>query len=244
MIEVRNLTKVFGETVAVDDVSFDVARGEVVGFVGCNGAGKTTVMRVLTSFAAATSGDAYMGGYHVFWDSNEARRIIGYLPEDTPLYTDMRVSEYLMFRARLKEVPACLRKRRVAECIDRCGLADVSRRVIGQLSKGFRQRVGLAETLVGDPKILILDEPTAGLDPIQVREARELIRELGETRTVLVSTHILPEVEMICGRTIVIDNGKIVADGPTADLIAESGAGERLEDVFIRLTGERGEGPS
>jgi ABC-2 type transport system ATP-binding protein len=153
----------------------------------------------------------------------------------------MRVAEYLMFRARLKEVPACLRKRRVAEGIDRCGLSDVSRRVIGQLSKGFRQRVGLAETLVGDPKILILDEPTAGLDPIQVRGARNLIRELGETRTVLVSTHILPEVEMICGRTIVIDEGKIVADGRTQDLIAESGPGEHLEDVFIRLAAKRAE---
>ena len=242
MIEVRNLTKVFGETVAVDDVSFDVARGEVVGFVGCNGAGKTTVMRILTSFAAATSGNAYMGGYHTFWDSDEVRGIIGYLPENTPLYSDMRVHEYLMFRSRLKDVPACLRKRRVAECIDRCGLSDVSRRVIGQLSKGFRQRVGLAETLVGDPKIIVLDEPTAGLDPIQVRGARNLIRELGETRTVLVSTHILPEVEMVCGRTIVIDKGKIIADGPTADLIAESGTDEHLEDVFVRLAAERGEG--
>lgn len=244
MIEVRNLTKVYGETVAVDDASFEIARGEVVGFVGCNGAGKTTTMRILTSFAAATSGEAYLGGHHVFWDSDEVRRIVGYLPEDTPLYTDMRVAEYLMFRARLKEVPACRRKRRVAECIGRCGLAGVGRRVIGQLSKGFRQRVGLAEALVGDPKILILDEPTVGLDPIQVREARELIRELGETRTVLVSTHILPEVEMICGRTIVIDRGRIVADGRTQDLIAESGAGGRLEDVFIRLASKSGEGAS
>jgi len=240
VIEVRNLTKVYGETVAVDDISFEIARGEVVGFVGCNGAGKTTAMRILTSFAAATSGEAYMGGHHVFWDSDAVRRIVGYLPENTPLYADMRVGEYLMFRARLKEVPACLRKRRVAECAGRCGLAGVSRRVIGQLSKGFRQRVGLAEALVGDPQILILDEPTMGLDPNQVREARELIRELGETRTVLLSTHVLPEVEMICGRTIVIDNGRIVADARTADLMTEAGAGERLEDVFIRLTREQG----
>ena len=240
MIEVRNLTKVYGETIAVDGISFEVARGEVVGFVGSNGAGKTTAMRILTSFAAATSGEAYMGGHHVFWDSGEVRRIVGYLPENTPLYADMRVGEYLMFRARLKEVPACLRKRRVAECVGRCGLAGVSRRVIGQLSKGFRQRVGLADALVGDPQILILDEPTIGLDPNQVREARELIRELGETRTVLLSTHVLPEVEMICGRTIVIDKGRIVADAPTADLMHGAGADERLEDVFIRLTGEQG----
>lgn len=240
MIEVRNLTKVYGETVAVDDISFEIARGEVVGFVGCNGAGKTTAMRILTSFAAATSGEAYMGGHHVFWDSDEVRRIVGYLPENTPLYADMRVGEYLMFRARLKEVPASLRKRRVAECVGRCGLGSVSRRVIGQLSKGFRQRVGFAEALVGDPQILILDEPTIGLDPNQVREARELIRELGETRTVLLSTHVLPEVEMICGRTIVIDKGRIVADARTADLMKEAGVDERLEDVFIRLTAEQG----
>jgi len=241
LIEVRNLTKVYGDTVAVDDVSFEVARGEVVGFVGCNGAGKTTTMRILTSFAAATSGEAYMGGYHVFWDSDEVRRIVGYLPENTPLYNDMRVWEYLMFRSRLKGVPAPLRKRRVAESIDSCGLETVGRRVIGQLSKGFRQRVGLADALVGDPRILILDEPTVGLDPIQVRETRRLIGELGETRTVLLSTHILPEVEMICGRTIVIDAGKIVADAPTADLMKQTGADERLEDVFIRLTAEQGE---
>lgn len=242
MIEVKDLTKVYGDTVAVAGVSFEIARGEIVGFVGCNGAGKTTTMRILTSFAAATSGEAYMGGYHVFWDSDQVRRIIGYLPENTPLYNDMRVREYLMFRARLKEVPACLRKRRIAECIGRCGLESVSGRVIGQLSKGFRQRVGLAEALVGDPKILILDEPTVGLDPIQVRQARELIRELGETRTVLLSTHILPEVEMICGRTIVIDEGKIVADAPTAELMRESGGDKRLEDVFVRITSEQREG--
>jgi len=238
VIEVRDLTKIYGDTVAVDHVSFDVARGEIVGFVGCNGAGKSTTMRILTSFAAATSGTARVGGHHVFWESDQVRRIVGYLPENTPLYPDLRVGEYLLFRARLKGVPACLRKRRVAECIERCGLADVHRRVIGQLSKGYRQRVGLADALVGDPEVLILDEPTAGLDPIQVREARELIRELGETRTVLLSTHILAEVELICGRTIVIDKGRIVADAPTAELRSKAGATERLEDVFVRLTAE------
>ena len=236
MIEVRNLTKVYGETVAVDNVSFDVARGEIVGFVGCNGAGKTTAMRILTAFAAATSGEAFMGGHHVFWDADAVRRIVGYLPENTPLYDDLRVRDYLMFRARLKGVAACLRKRRVGEAMERCGLVDVSRRIVGELSKGFRQRVGLADTLVGDPKILILDEPTVGLDPNQVREARELIRELGETRTVLLSTHILPEVEMICGRTIVIDEGRIVADAPTDELRRSAGREERLEEVFVRLT--------
>ena len=239
MIEVCDLTKVYGATVAVDHASFEIARGEIVGFVGCNGAGKTTTMRMLSSYAAATSGEAYMAGHHVFRESAEVRRIVGYMPENNPLYGDMRVWEYLMFRARLKEVPACLRKRRVAECIERCGLKDVVRRVIGQLSKGFRQRVGLADALVGDPEILVLDEPTMGLDPHQVREARELIREVGATRTVLLSTHILPEVEMICGRTIVIDRGRIVADEPTADLMSKAGGDGRLEDVFIRLTGEQ-----
>jgi len=236
MIEVRNLTKVYGETVAVDNVSFDVAQGEIVGFVGCNGAGKTTTMRILTAFAAATGGEAFLGGHHVFWDADAVRRIVGYLPENTPLYDDLRVRDYLMFRARLKGVAACLRKRRAAEAMERCGLVDVSRRIIGELSKGFRQRVGLADTLVGDPKILVLDEPTMGLDPNQVREARELIRELGETRTVLLSTHILPEVEMICGRTIVIDEGRIVADAPTDELRRSAGREERLEEVFVRLT--------
>jgi len=240
VIEVRNLTKTYGDTVAVNRASFEVASGEVVGFVGCNGAGKTTTMRILTSFVAASSGDAYVGGHHVFWGADDVRRLVGYLPENTPLYGEMRVHEYLMFRARVKGVPACLRKRRVAECIDRCGLPEVRRRLIGQLSKGFRQRAGLADALVGDPRVLILDEPTVGLDPNQVREARELIRELGETRTVLLSTHILPEVEMICGRTIIIDEGSIIADAPTADLIKESHGDERLEDVFVRLTRERG----
>jgi ABC-2 type transport system ATP-binding protein len=242
VIEVRNLTKMYGRTVAVEGVSFEVDRGEIVGFVGCNGAGKTTTMRVLTSFAAATRGEAYMGGYHCFWDSDQVRRIVGYLPESTPLYPDMRVREYLMFRARLKDVPACLRKRRVSECMDRCGLRETGGRVIGQLSKGFRQRVGLAEALVGDPRILILDEPTVGLDPIQVRGTRELIRELGATRTVLLSTHILSEVELICDRTIVIDSGRIIADAPTAELQQQAGADARLEDVFIRLADEQRRG--
>ena len=235
MIEVSNLTKVFGDTVAVDHVSFEVARGEVVGFLGCNGAGKTTTMRILSAFTAATSGQAFVGGHHVFWDSASVRRIVGYLPENTPLCGDMRVSEYLLFRARLKEVPACLRKRRVAECLERCGLADVRHSVIGHLSKGYRQRVGLADALAGDPKVLILDEPTVGLDPIQVRGTRELIRELGETRTVLLSTHVLSEVELMCGRAIVIDRGRIIADARTDDLMEQAGEGGRLEDVFIRL---------
>ncbi|MFW6107714.1 MAG: ABC transporter ATP-binding protein [bacterium] len=239
MIETRDLTKTYGGTVAVDRVSFEVDRGQVVGFVGCNGAGKTTTMRLLTAFAAPTDGDAYVGGHHVFWGADEVRRLVGYLPEDVPLYPGMRVWEYLMFRARLKEVPACRRKARVAECIDRCGLGEVRRRIIGHLSKGYRQRVGLADALVADPPVLILDEPTIGLDPVQVREARELIRELGETRTVLLSTHTLPEVEMICGRTVVIDAGRIVADAATADLMEQAEADERLEDVFVRLTAEQ-----
>jgi ABC-2 type transport system ATP-binding protein len=240
MIEVRDLTKHYGDTVAVDRVSFEVDRGEIVGFVGCNGAGKTTTMRILSAFAAASSGDAWMGGFHTFRDSRDVRRIVGYLPESTPLYAGMRVWEYLLFRARLKGVPACRRKRQVATCAGRCGLDAVRRRVIGQLSKGFRQRVGLADALLGDPAILILDEPTVGLDPIQVRGTRELIREIGETRTVLLSTHILSEVERICDRTIIIDHGRIVADAPTADLRRATGEDGRLEDVFIRLAAGQG----
>jgi ABC-2 type transport system ATP-binding protein len=247
VIEVHDLTKRYGDTLALQGVSFSVSQGEVVGFVGCNGAGKSTTMRILTSFVAATRGDAWMGGYHVFRDSSEVRRLIGYLPEATPLYTEMRVWDYLMFRARLKGVPACLRKRRVGESIERCSLVEVARRIIGQLSRGYRQRVGLADALVGDPRILILDEPTVGLDPNQVREVRALIRELGQTRTVLLSTHILSEVEVLCPRTIVIDQGRIVADQPTIDLMRRFNKDDRLEDVFMRLTnaaarGHRGTG--
>ena len=234
MIEVEHLTKRFGDVVAVDDVTFAVGEGEVVGFLGPNGAGKTTTMRILTSFLPATSGTVRVAGYDPFWESLQARLRIGYLPESVPLYREMRVSEYLFHRARLKRVPACLRKRRVAEVLERCGIRSVARRIIGQLSKGYRQRVGLADALVADPPILILDEPTEGLDPNQVRVVRDMVRELGQRRTVLLSTHILSEVEQICPRVVIISDGRIVADDGTARLTGELDTDDRL---FVQAVG-------
>ncbi|MBM4036763.1 MAG: ABC transporter ATP-binding protein [Planctomycetes bacterium] len=220
--------------VAVDDVSFRVDEGEVVGFLGPNGAGKTTVMRILTAFTPATAGKVRVAGFDPFWEAMQVRERVGYLPENVPLYREMRVVEYLFHRARLKGVAACERKRRIGEVLDRCGINEVASRVIGQLSKGYRQRVGLADALVNDPPILILDEPTVGLDPNQVRLVREMIRDLGERRTVLLSTHILSEVEMICPRVLIISGGRIVAEDKTENLKARMGGS--LEDVFGKLT--------
>ncbi|OHB74257.1 MAG: ABC transporter [Planctomycetes bacterium RBG_16_59_8] len=218
MIDVKNLTKIFPGTVAVDDVSFGVERGEVLGFLGPNGAGKTTTMRILTGFIPPTAGSVSVNNMDVVRQSMEVRRLVGYLPESNPLYTEMRVGEYLTYRAKLKRVPAGARSQRVSDAVSRCGLADVKRRVIGQLSKGFRQRVGLADAIVHDPEIIVLDEPTIGLDPNQVRQVRELIRELGEKRTVILSTHILPEVELICRRVVIISRGKIAAVGTPEEI--------------------------
>jgi len=215
MIKVSNLTKQFAGHKAVDDVSFEVKRGEIVGFLGPNGAGKTTTMRMLTGFLHPTRGAVEIAGFDVFDDPIEARRRIGYMPESCPLYHDMRVDEYLTFRAQIKGVPRkALRGRRDA-VKEQCGLTEVGKRMIGQLSKGYRQRVGLADSLVHEPDLLILDEPTAGLDPNQIREVRELIRTLAERHTLLLSTHILPEVEMSCRRILIINKGRIVAsDSP------------------------------
>jgi len=192
------------------------------------------VMRILTAFTPATAGKVRVAGFDPFWESMQVRRRVGYLAESVPLYREMRVSEYLFHRARLKRVPACERKRRVGEVLERCGIREVAGRVIGQLSRGYRQRVGLADALVNDPPILVLDEPTVGLDPNQVRLVREMIRDLGRRRTVLLSTHILSEVEMICPRVIIISGGRIVAEDDTADLTRR--LGPSLEDVFVRLT--------
>jgi len=214
-IQVEHLTKRYGTTVAVDDLSFEVEKGEIVGFLGPNGAGKTTTMRILTGFMPATSGTVRVGGYDVFSDSLAVRRRIGYVPEGMPLYPEMRVCEYLNFRARVKGVPRHARKRRISEVMERCGITDVQRKLIGSLSKGYRQRVGLAEALVHDPPILILDEPTIGLDPNQIRQVRQMIKDLGGSHTILLSTHILPEVEMTCGRVMIIHQGRlIVSDTP------------------------------
>lgn len=212
MIQVDKLTKRYGETLAVDGITFTVGRGEVVGLLGPNGAGKTTTMRMLTTYLAPTSGRAVLAGRDAIDDPLGVRCRVGYLPENVPLYPEMRVRDYLDFRARLRDVPRTKRRVALDRVIARCKLDDVESRVVGQLSKGYRQRVGLAEAMVHDPDILILDEPTAGLDPIQIREVRDLIRELGEAHTILLSTHILPEVEAVCRRVILIAGGRIAMD--------------------------------
>lgn len=219
MIEVRELTKRFSRHVAVDRISFSVGKGEIVGFLGPNGAGKTTTMRMLTGYLPPTSGSIRIGDHDVFRESVQARRKIGYMPENVPLYDDMRVREYLKFRARLKGLSTREARVRVGEVIDTCGLGDVRRKMIKVLSKGYRQRVGLADALVHSPDLLILDEPTNGLDPNQIRQIRELIKRLGQEHTILLSTHILSEVEMTCGRVIIIDGGKLRAEDSPGSLI-------------------------
>src|SRR5882672_1015783 len=211
MIEVSNLTKRYAGRTAVDDISFTVARGEIVGLLGPNGAGKSTTMRVLSGFMPATSGTVRVAGFDVFHDSDEVRRRIGYLPENNPLHPEMRVREYLKFRARLKGLGWSKSRERVKTVMEQCGLTDVGRRVIGQLSKGYKQRVGLADALVHEPELIILDEPTIGLDPHQIRSVRQLIKDLACDHTVLISTHILSEVEMTCNRVLIMHQGKILA---------------------------------
>jgi ABC-2 type transport system ATP-binding protein len=200
-----------------------VPRGRIVGFLGPNGAGKTTTMRILAGFLTATSGQATIDGIDVFWQPLEVRRRIGYLPENCPLYTEMRVSEYLSFRAGIKGLHGARARKRIHYVLKRCWLEDVRRQLIGTLSKGYRQRVGLADTLLADPPVLILDEPTAGLDPSQIRETRKLIRELGTQHTILLSTHILPEVEMTCDEVIIIHRGRVAAAGTLAELARQAG---------------------
>ena len=211
MIEVEGLTKFYGPKAAIEEVSFEVAKGEVVGFLGPNGAGKTTTMRILACFMPPTSGTARLAGFDIGKQSLEVRRRIGYLPESVPLYGDMTVRQYLTFAAEAKGVPRPERSGRVAGVMERCLIADVQERLIRNLSKGYRQRVGLAQALVGNPEVLILDEPTLGLDPKQIIEIRSLIREMRGERTVILSTHILPEVSMVCQRGIIINEGRIVA---------------------------------
>ncbi len=219
MIEVQELTKVYNGKKAVDAISFEVGKGEIVGFLGPNGAGKSTTMRILTGYISATGGRASVAGCDVFHESLESRKHIGYMPESVPLYADMRVKEYLHFRASLKGLRGHAMRRRVGEVMDVCGLTDVRRKMIATLSKGYRQRVGLADALANKPDLLILDEPTNGLDPNQIRQVRELIKELGQEHTILLSTHILPEVEMTCGRVIIIDEGKIKASDTPENLV-------------------------
>ncbi len=220
MISVSQLTKVYGQTLAVDHISFEVPKGQIVGFLGPNGAGKSTTLRMLTCYLPPTSGGATVNGFDIFHQSEQVREHLGYLPENVPLYTEMRVDEYLDFRGRLRKMPRALRRSRMEYVIERCWLKNVRRRLIGHLSKGYRQRVGLADSLLHNPVALILDEPTVGLDPTQIRETRKLITDLGGDHTVMLSTHILPEVEAVCDRVIVIAGGRIVAQGTPDELRA------------------------
>ncbi len=221
MIDVQNLTKHYGTVTAIRDVSFSVEPGQIIGFLGPNGAGKSTTMRILSCFMPASSGTARVAGFDVFRESMEVRRRIGYLPENVPLYTELRVAEYLDFVAEVKGVGRAQRRARVGEVMERCRIADVSRRVIGKLSKGYRQRVGLAQAIVSDPAVLILDEPTIGLDPRQITEIRALIKSLAGDHTVILSTHILPEVSMVCDSVVIINRGSIVAQGPIDRLVED-----------------------
>jgi len=228
-IVVEHLSKWYGNLRAVDDISFTVPKGAIIGFLGPNGAGKTTTIRMLTCFMAPTSGKAVVAGHDVFFESLKVRENIGYLPENTPLYTEMRVNEYLDFRGKLRGMDRKTRKRRISEVTERCWIADRLHSVIGTLSKGYRQRVGLADALLHNPRVLVLDEPTVGLDPSQIRAARKLIAELAGDHTVLLSTHILQEVEMICQRVIIVARGKIVAQGTPEELKNRAGTGIRVE---------------
>ena len=228
MIKVVNLTKRYGRHTAVSSAAFEVNKGEVVGFLGPNGAGKTTTIRMLTGFLPPTSGTASIDGLDVSKSSLETRRRIGYLPESVPLYRDMRVREYLKFRGQIKGLKGDDLKNRTAEVVDRCGLQGVRRKMIKTLSKGFRQRVGLADALIHDPPLLILDEPTNGLDPNQIRSIRKLVKQLGEDHTILLSTHILSEVEMICDKIVIIDGGKVMASDTPGNLIKTMRAAGRI----------------
>ena len=224
MIQVENLTKVYGATRAVDDVTFNVRKGEVLGFLGPNGAGKSTTMKVLTCYLAPTAGRAKVAGFDVFDNSLEVRKHLGYLPEDTPLYKDMTVLEYLQFAAAMRGMASDRSEKRIKEIGGRCGLHEVAGKLVGELSRGYRQRVGLAQAMLDDPDLLILDEPTSGLDPNQIVEIRQLIKEVGKVKTVILSTHILPEVQATCSRIVIISSGKLVADGSPDELRAREKA--------------------
>lgn len=221
MIKVENLTKRYAGQTAIKDLSFEVGKGEIMGFLGPNGAGKTTTMRILASFMPPTSGRASVAGFDIFTQSLQARSHLGYMPENVPLYNDMRVTEYLEYRSALKGVPHRKVDERVGDVKELCGLKDVEKKLIGTLSKGYRQRVGLADALLHEPDLLILDEPTIGLDPNQIRQVRELIKNLGKQHTILLSTHILPEVEMTCSRVIIIHRGQIQACDTPANLLGQ-----------------------
>ncbi len=237
MIDVRNLTKRYGDLVAVDNASFTAKRGEILGFLGPNGAGKTTTMRIITGFLPATSGTVTVEGFDIFDQSYEVRKRIGYLPENPPLYNDMTVTSYLEFVGRIKGVARAELGLAAERVTKTCGLTDVTHRVLGNLSKGFRQRVGLAQALIHDPSVLVLDEPTIGLDPRQIIDIRSLIRDLAAERTVILSTHILPEVSQLCQKVVIINEGRVALE----DHIDTLTTGIGLEEVFLRAISGGGE---
>jgi ABC-2 type transport system ATP-binding protein len=212
MIQVQNVSKRYGDLVAVDNISFQLDKGDVLGFLGPNGAGKTTTMRIITGYMPPTKGNVYISDVDVFEDPETAKSYIGYLPENPPLYEDMVVREYLDFVAEIKKVPKNEKNSRIHYIMDKCGIIDVGKRIIGHLSKGYRQRIGIAQALINDPDVLVLDEPTSGLDPRQIIEIRELIQGLSGERTVILSTHILPEVTMICSKVVIINKGKVALE--------------------------------
>lgn len=232
MIIADHLSKTFGRFQAVKDASFTINKGEIVGFLGPNGAGKTTTLRMLTGYLPPTTGTASIAGYDIVDQTLEARKHLGYLPEHVPLYDEQRITEYLKYRARLKGIPSRKIWEAVSQSLERCGLEHVHRKMIRTLSKGYRQRVGLADALLGSPDLLILDEPTNGLDPNQIRQIRELIKELSEQHTIILSTHILSEVEMICNKVIIIDQGEIKANDNPAELTANLRAAGRINLEF------------
>ena len=239
MIQVENLSKKYARHVAVNNISFSVEKGDIVGFLGPNGAGKTTTMRILTCFLPPTEGKARVAGFDVFEQSFEVKKRIGYLPEAPPLYPEMSVEDYLNFVARLKNVPSADINTRTAQVMERCAVADAKSKLISKLSKGYRQRVGLAQAIIHNPDVLILDEPTSGLDPKQINETRELIKNLSGEHTIVLSTHILPEVEAVCQKVIIIDRGRLVATDSVENLKARAGMGGAIQ-VQVDTNGAAG----
>jgi len=233
MIEVSNLVKSYGDFRALHGITFEVPKGQIMGLLGPNGAGKSTTMKILSCFMPATSGTAKVAGFDVFEDSMEVKKRVGYLPENPPLYLEMGVREFIAYVSEIKQLPSSKRKARVDYVVERCGLVDVQKRVIGTLSKGFRQRVGIAQALVHDPEVVILDEPTVGLDPVQIVEIRGLIKSLAGSHTVILSTHILPEVVMTCDKVVMINRGNVLVDEKTSVLTSRSG--ETLEQAYLRI---------
>jgi ABC-2 type transport system ATP-binding protein len=235
VIEVRHLTKKYGDTLAVSDLSFTIESGHIYGFLGPNGAGKSTTMNIMTGCLAATEGDVIIGGHDIYEEPRQAKKLIGYLPEQPPLYMDSTPREYLTFVARAKGVQKSELKGQIQKAMESTDIVDMADRLIRHLSKGYRQRVGIAQAILGDPEVVILDEPTVGLDPMQIIEIRDLIRELGKDRTVILSSHILSEIQAVCDRVIIISNGKKLADDSLQNLEVLN-SGKNLEDIFIELT--------